>query len=112
MNNTQAHDKLLNEVMFLLGSDPRIRVWKRKVGFATPLGGHRPIMFGIKGEADLQFIVSPSGRMGSVEIKTGSGKLSKEQELWKQMIIKFGGAYLECRSLEEACKFKEELLGS
>lgn len=96
--------------MFEFGSHPRIRIWPRRVGLAIPIHSERAIHFGIKGEADLQGIIGPQGRMFGIEIKTGKGALEKDQKIWKDMIIKFGGAYLECRSIEEALLFKADIL--
>ena len=67
MNNTQAHQKLVDDLLFAFGSQPDVRCWKRVVGF-DPL---RKIHYGIEGETDIQGIVSPKGRMLAIEAKTG-----------------------------------------
>jgi len=120
MNNTIEHQELCDEIMFHLGSHPRIRIWPRRVAYADPIIGkdnrgetfhaNRPTKFGIKGEADLQGILAPYGRTFGIEVKTGTGRLNPSQIIWRDMIIRFGGAYLECRSLEQAIHFKNELL--
>lgn len=93
MNNTVAHQKFQGALMFALGSRPDIRVWPRKVGMAIPLHGDRPVYYGIKGESDLDGIVS-GGRRLSIEIKTGSGRRSSDQINWGNMVTKFGGLYV------------------
>ena len=81
---------------------PNIRLWRRNVGLARPVHQTHLIFFGVKGEADLQGIIYPRGRFLAIEVKTNSGRLTKEQERWRDMIIKFGGAYIEARSLDDA----------
>lgn len=110
MNNTVEHQELCDEIMLELGTHERIRIWPRRVGVATPIGTNRATAYGIKGEADLQGIVAPSGRMFGIEVKTGTGRRSPSQKKWAEMIVRFGGAYCEAHSLEDAIRFKQELL--
>ncbi len=110
MNNSKAHQQLLDDILFRFGSESYIRVRNRKVGTAIPLGQKHPIKFGINGETDIDGIVKPWGFYLSIEVKTGSGKLSKDQIIYRDMIIDFGGIYIEARSVEQAwTDFKLEL---
>lgn len=122
MNNSKAHQKLVDDILFALGSQPHIRVWPRHVGLAVPFARlkkwlatrlglmPRPIHYGIVGETDIQGIVSVErfidgkkiGVMLAIEVKTGTGRLNTDQEKWKAMILKFGGIYVEARSVEDA----------
>lgn len=102
MNRTIEHQKLVDDILFKIGSLPNVRLWTRSVGVANPIGSERIIRFGIPGESDLQGILKPSGRYISIEVKTGSAKLSKAQKNWRNMILSFGGIYVEARSVEEA----------
>lgn len=96
--------------MMELGSHPKIRIWPRRVGVGKMIGTDRITRFGVKGEADLQGIVAPHGRMFGIEVKTGTGRTTPNQKLWRDMILKFGGAYCEARSLKDALLFKEYLI--
>ncbi len=39
-----------------------------------------------------------------IEVKTGSGRLRKEQEAFRDMILRFGGIYILARSLADVQK--------
>jgi len=97
MNNTKEHQKLVNDILLSVGSNPNIRVWIRVVGFDFG----RKIKYGIKGECDIDGIIAPSGRKLCIEVKTGDGKLSVDQKRYKAMVKKFGALYIEARSLEQ-----------
>lgn len=105
MNNSIIHQKLVDDILYAVGSLPNVRLWPRHVGGVSNLGNtfnQRFIRYGIPGESDLQGILSPSGRYICFEIKTGKGKLSKAQKTWRDMMISFGAVYKECRSVEDA----------
>lgn len=106
MNNSRAHSKLVDDVLFAIGSHPRIRAWKRPVGFDS----ETKTSYGIPGEPDIEFIIAPSGRMGGMEIKTGTGKKSKKQEIRHEMLTKFGAAIFTIRSTSEALTAIESVL--
>lgn len=104
-NHTRDHQQLVDDLLHAFGSRPDVRIWTRSVGFDMM----RKIKYGIKGETDLQGIVAPSGRMLCIEVKTGAGRLTKEQERWRDMVIKFGAIYIEARSVEAALTEFEKL---
>lgn len=62
----------------------------------------RPIQMANKGAADTAGILAPNGKRLELEIKTDSGKQSKEQRNWERMIKNLGGIYGVIRSPEEA----------
>lgn len=97
MDNTKEHQKLVDDILFAVGSMPNIRIWQRVVGFDHL----KKIRYNTPGESDLQGIISPGGRMLAIECKTGKGKLESDQIRWRDMIIKFGGLYIEGRSIEQ-----------
>jgi hypothetical protein len=97
MNNTIAHQKLLDEILLAIGSCPDIRVWKRVVGFDEK----RKIHYGIKGESDIDGI-KMGGQRICIEVKTGNAVQTKEQKVFQAMIEKFGGLYILARSVEDA----------
>ena len=98
-----AHEELKDKLMFAFGSQPDVRVFVRDVGFDFA----RKIKFGIKGEADIQGIWGPFGVALAIEVKTGSGRLSKDQVRWRDMFLKQGGIYIEARDVEQSLKYFE-----
>lgn len=104
MNNSKAHQELQGKIMLAVGSLSYIRVWERRVGLATPIGTDRKVYYGVKGEADIQGIIYPGGRALAIEVKTGNAVLSEDQRTWRAMFIKFGGLYIEARSVEDVIK--------
>lgn len=105
MIQNRNHQKLVDEILFALGSRPDVRLWTRSVGFDFV----KKIKFGITGESDLQGIIAPSGRMLCIEVKTNSGRLTKEQIRWRDMVCKFGALYIEARTLEQTLADFEKL---
>lgn len=104
----KAHQELLHAVMIAVGSLPYVRVWKQNTGGAELNGSI--IQYGLPGAADITGILNHVSGLGlrlEIEIKTGTGHLSKKQINFKNMIDKFGGLYLECRSVEQAKTFVE-----
>lgn len=92
------HEKLCDALLFAFGSQRTIRAWGRDVGFDSV----NKIKYGINGECDIQGIVAPYGIHLGIEVKTRKAVLSKDQKIWRNMIISFGGIYIEARSVEEA----------
>ena len=99
MSQNTAHQKLMDEILFAIGSLPECRVWPRNVGYAVPLHGSHPVHYGIDGESDIDGIFAWGQRI-SVEVKTGKGVLNAKQIKWKNMILKFGGFYFEAHDLD------------
>lgn len=103
MDRTEEHQQLCDDILFHIGSRPECRLWPRVVGVGRALNNYdHVISYGIPGEADLQGIMAPSGRMIAIEVKTGQGVLSDKQKTWRAMAEKFGALYIEARSLEQA----------
>ena len=70
--------------------------------------GHM-IRYGLVGSCDILGICR-GGRFLGIEVKTGSGRLRKEQEAFRDMIQRFGGLYILARSLEDVKKCLQEQL--
>ena len=106
------------------------RVWRQHPGLAVPLANIkavlastvdagtaqailrqlRAIQFNIRGAADISGILAPDGRRFELEVKTPSGRQTKEQRSWQAMIELHGGAYHIARSADEAEAIIRDLL--
>lgn len=102
MNNSAAHSKLVDEILFKIGSLPNVRLWKNIIGVFRDFKSERIIRVGIPGTPDLQGIVKPNARALFIECKTGNAILNKDQEKYRDMVIKFGAIYILARSVEQA----------
>jgi hypothetical protein len=128
-NQSEAHSKLVNEVLLEIGKrfNGKVRAWKNHTGQAfTPdsvakafdylsKGGVTieatrmlvPIKFGVVGQADISGIIYPTGRRLEIEVKTGTGKLSEKQKAFRDMIIHMGGLHIELRAVSDLDKIKQ-----
>ena len=104
---TINHQKLVDDVLFALGSREDVRAWRRDVGAVEDTNG-RYVRYGIVGESDIDGIIAPYGIALSVEIKTGTGKMREQQKNWKNMKELFGGIHIEGRSVEQVIQELEE----
>ena len=101
------------------------RVWRRNVGKAVGMDTvaqavrliaagrvkegvtllqSRPLKFGTPGEPDIEGIL-PIGFCGcwlGVEVKTGRDKMTEGQVLFRDMIVRAGGIFVEARDVETA----------
>lgn len=100
MNNSAAHQKLVNEILLKVGSRPDVRLWTRVVGVGRALKTAQVIAYGVPGETDIDGILLGGRRIG-IEVKTGRGQLSEKQIRWRDMLIKFGALYVEARSVDD-----------
>lgn len=74
----------------------RIFAWRNNTGsYKTPEG--RFIRYGHVGSADILGLL-PDGRFLAVECKAATGKQSKAQKTFQQMVERNGGAYIVARS--------------
>lgn len=80
-----------------------VRVWRNNVGVDTMRG----IRYGLGvGSPDLVGIAW--GRFVGLEVKTPTGRVSKEQTMWLDMVRRFGGVAGVARSVEDALAIVEE----
>lgn len=90
-----------NEIRWALGQRGDLVLWRNNVGVAV--NGSSRVVYGLApGSADLIGILAPSGRFVALEIKTPTGKTTKEQELFLQLVRTRGGFAAVVRSVDEA----------
>jgi len=100
------------DIRLALGQCPGIRAFRQNVGaYKDPRSG-RVIRYGLAtGSADLigwQTVTITEAMVGqrfarflSVEVKTPTGRLSPEQETWRQAVLKAGGIAVVARSVDD-----------
>ncbi len=94
-----AHQSLLNRVLLALSDHGR--AWANDTpGLAYTRDG-TPFKSGLKGSADILGLLRPNGQMIAVEVKTGTGKLSKEQRAFGVMVEAMGGIFVCARSVDD-----------
>lgn len=82
-------------------------VRRNNVGtFYTPDG--RPITIGIPGEADLT-LFQKGGKVIFIETKTPTGKQSKKQKHFQNVVERLGYMYVIMRSVGDAEKYVEKV---
>lgn len=87
-------------------------MWKISTGVARSLYGQdRKIRFGISGGCDIIGILAPDGRMFGIEVKTGVGRLQKNQRTFRDVIVEHGGLHCEARSEDDVARFLEATNG-
>lgn len=98
-------------ILLAFGALPWLRLWRVNVGTAITMDGRGVVRFGIPGMADLTGIVA-CGRRLEVEVKAEGGRLRREQEVWRDTILRFGGLYHLARSVDDTRAFLDAHLGA
>lgn len=96
--NQVSERKLLAEILRRFGADDRLRIWRANSGVAR--FGDRFVRFGVPGQADISGILR-DGRRIEIETKTSTGRLSRHQEAFCDMIRAFGGVYVLARCVRD-----------
>ena len=82
---------------------PYVRVWPRVVGVGRAMNNPRQVIrFGLPGESDIDGIIMPNGRKLCIEVKTGNAKLSKNQETYRNVMVRFGALHIVARDVLQA----------
>lgn len=103
----RAHDRLLLQVLIRL-SQAGVMCWPHPSGTFVIPGTRKRIVVGRKGQADLLAVLPPSGHLVGIEIKTGSGRQTKEQRDWQAALQAVGGTYLVVRHISDL----DDILGN
>lgn len=99
-----AEKKIQNEILEALGGRTDLRVWRANNGVARSMDFKRVVKYGVAGQGDVSGIIAGGIRL-EIEVKTARGVQSAQQVLFMEMIRRFGGVYLVCRSAAEAVAF-------
>ena len=87
-----------NQILHAFGTRPDMRLWRANTGVARY--GTRTVAFGVPGQADLTGVL-PGGTRLEIEVKSATGRQSRDQAAYQQMIERFGGVYVLARSVED-----------
>src|SRR6185503_8099288 len=80
---------------------PGLTLWRQNVGVATTADGRKQ-RFGLcVGSSDLIGILNPSGRFVAVEVKTSTGRIRPEQEMFLALVRRSGGIAFVARSVDD-----------
>jgi hypothetical protein len=99
------------DIRLALGQCPGIKTFRNNVG-AIKDRNNRLVRYGlVVGSGDLigwQSVVITEAMVGqrfarfvSIEVKTPTGRLSPEQETWRQAVLKAGGIAVVARSVDD-----------
>ena len=99
------------DIRLALGQCPAVRIFRNNVGAIKAPDG-RVIRYGLTtGSADLigwqtvtiipEMVGQRFARFVSVEVKAPKGRLSPEQETWRQAVLKAGGIAVVARSVDD-----------
>lgn len=99
-----------NEILLALGSRPDVRIWRQNSGVFLSADATRHIRGAPAGTADLGGVLridTPSGPLGvalQVEVKSATGRQTREQRAFQRMIESMGGVYIVARSGPDAVR--------
>lgn len=91
---------LMRDILVALNQRADALFWRVNVGLGTDLDGRRVTRYGLPGQADIAGVVR--GRHVEIEVKTPTGRQSRQQVRWQRAIERAGGAYVLVRSVDEA----------
>lgn len=96
----------LNAILRYLATLTNVRVWRMNTGAARY--GQTKVRFGLPGQADITGIAiissqwhAPIGIRLEIEVKSSTGRQSREQQVYQGMIEQFGGIYILARSVDD-----------
>jgi hypothetical protein len=97
---------LMREILVALSQIPGGVFWRVNVGLGQSPDG-RKIRYGLPGQADIAGCFR--GRHVEIEIKTATGRQSRQQARWQHAIEQAGGVYVLARSVGDAIAALEGL---
>jgi hypothetical protein len=110
-----ANDETIiqQSIRLALGREPSLRLFRNNTGSLPDPRTKRPVQFGLcKGSADLigwkQVTITPDmvgqkvAVFASIEVKTPTGRLTPEQQIWLDAVQAAGGVAGIARSVEDA----------
>jgi hypothetical protein len=100
-----AETELQRKIRLAVCSTGRVTLYRNNSGYAA----ETRVKYGLgDGGADLVGFVHGTGRFFALEVKTPTGRVRKNQELWIAHVNRNGGYAVVVRSVEEALTALEE----
>lgn len=93
---SNAETGIMREILCALSQLPESLWWRQNTGVFRSFDGREIIRQGIPGMADIGGMIG--GLAVQVEVKTPTGKLSKEQVRWQRAVERAGGIFICARS--------------
>lgn len=90
---------VLTDCLRYLGTYPDVLAWRNNTG-AIPDAKGRVVRFGLVGSSDI-IAVRSGGRVVFVECKAARGRLSTQQERFRDRVVSLGAAYIVARSVAD-----------
>lgn len=103
MNRNKEHTELVDRAMVAISKIHGVKAIKRDVGCARAM--HNPkilIHYGRPGEADIEAVLAPKGRVLYLEAKTGNAVQMPDQKAFEIYMKAVGAQYHVFHSVEEA----------
>jgi hypothetical protein len=94
-----TESQLVRAILLRFGSHPQLRLWRSQPLVARTRDG-RVVRALPTGHPDVTGVMYP-GVAVYIEIKTKTGKRSKAQVAFCDMLVKYGARYILARSLED-----------
>ena len=98
MSNPET--EVMREILVAISALPGALFWRQQSGVFRSMSGRETVRVGIPGMADLGGVYR--GRAIQIEVKTPSGRLSKDQERWKNAVERVGGVFAVARNPADA----------
>lgn len=67
-------------------------------------GGERKARGVVRGIPDYLFVLPPEGQAAFIELKSATGRLTPEQRVWREYLLRSGAHHAVCRSLDDVCE--------
>jgi hypothetical protein len=104
-DRTKAHSELVAAIRLRLGREQGLTLYLNTKGRLKRIGGASIYVtdpaLGV-GTSDLVGMLAPRGRWFCLEVKTGDAVLTREQKMFRDLVISMGGFFAEVRSVDDA----------
>lgn len=108
-DKVERHQRLAKQLKFEIQKEfQRGRIFERHVGVFYTRSGH-PVRINSPGMSDLWALID--GVHFEIEVKTGSGVLSKPQKAWKNACSIMGAVFVEAREINQTIEEIKKALG-
>lgn len=107
-NNSTAHTNLVREILNELGARADCIVWQARAGTYRFIHSDGVVCIDPVGIPDIVGITH-GGRWILIEVKTGTGRLSKSQEAFRRNIEALGATVCVARSTQDAVTYMDSI---